>query len=204
MLDMVGAALAAQGAESISQEQRRLRLLCEVRVPRLTLHRPQPQPQPTPRLHLHPSPLSPPPAQAVCALSAADKGTVVQAPPYSQLATCFGAVLLPACYLPATCLLLGRSCSPPWRPTSEGPYSPSCSARCSQMSAPRSSRPLAITRALKWFQSSAFILASKQQTGLAGPTGCGLRMKVQYVTARPGDIESTSTEERLGPSMVIV
>ena len=105
MLDMVGAALAAQGAESISQEQRRLRLLCEVRVPRLTLHRPQPHPQPTPRLHLHPSPLSPPPAQAVCALSAADKGTVVQAPPYSQLATCFSAVLLPACYLPATCLL---------------------------------------------------------------------------------------------------
>ena len=102
MLDMVGAALAAQGAESISQEQRRLRLLCEVRVPRLTLHRPQPHPQPTPRLHLHPSPLSPPPAQAVCALSAADKGTVVQAPPYSQLATCFSAVLLPACYLPAT------------------------------------------------------------------------------------------------------
>ena len=32
MLDMVGAALRAQGAEALSREQRRVRLLSEVRV----------------------------------------------------------------------------------------------------------------------------------------------------------------------------
>ena len=62
MLDMVGAALSARGAEAVSQEQRRVRLLSEVCVPlSLALLHPQPQPQPTPRPHLHPRPLSPPP-----------------------------------------------------------------------------------------------------------------------------------------------
>ena len=88
MLDMVGAALSARGAEAVSQEQRRVRLLSEVCVPlSLALLHPQPQPQPAPRPHLHPRPLSPRPAQAVCDLSTADKGTVVQEPLYSQLAT---------------------------------------------------------------------------------------------------------------------
>ena len=86
MLDMVGAALSARGAEAVSQEQRRVRLLSEVCAPSAS-------PSSTLSLSLSlrlalTSTLGLshlPPAQAVCDLSTADKGTVVQEPLYSQL-----------------------------------------------------------------------------------------------------------------------